>query len=107
MFSQVQISYMRFRTKTSEAGGQRCRGGGPPCLGCDVGRQAGRSCVLHVAHHRRGAGAEVYEVILCGLAQDLVTNKHVNTLFILLVRERERLRPSDPCAANQILFQGG
>lgn len=59
-------------TKSGQAGGQGGRGGGPRCGGCDVWGQAGRGCVRHVADHRRGARAEVYEVVLCCLTQDLV-----------------------------------
>lgn len=59
-------------TKTSQAGGQGGRGGGPSCGGCDGWGQAGWGCVRHVTDHCWGAWAEVYEVVLRSLTQDLV-----------------------------------
>ena len=59
-------------TKTSQAGGQGGRGGGPSCGGGEGGGQAGRGCVRHVADHCWRPWAEVYEVVFCGLTQDLM-----------------------------------
>lgn len=59
-------------TKTSQARGQGGGGGGPSSGGGDGGGQAGRGCVGHVADHGRGAWAQVDQIVLRSLAQDLV-----------------------------------
>lgn len=58
-------------TETSQSGGQSSWGGGPSCRGCDSGRQAGWGCIWHIAHHSRGAWAEIYQVVFCSLTEDL------------------------------------
>lgn len=75
-------------TKTSQAGGQSGWGGGPSRWGSDGVGQAGWGCVCHVADHCWGAWAEVYEVVVCSLAQDLV--KKIHTVDLLSCRSREK-----------------
>lgn len=71
-------------TEASKARRQGSRGGGPSANG---GVQAGRGCVGHVADHRRGAGAQVYEVVLCGLIQHLLTKREMHCSFVQELRE--------------------
>lgn len=66
-------------TQASKARCQGSRGGGPSANG---GVQAGRGCARHVADHCRGAGAQVYEVVLCGLIQHLLTKREMHCSLV-------------------------
>lgn len=59
-------------TETSQARGQGSRGGRPSCRGCDDGGQAGWGCIRHITDHSRGAWAQIYQVVLCSLTEDLM-----------------------------------
>lgn len=71
------------RTQASKARRQGSRGGGPSANG---GVQAGWGCAWRVADHRRGAGAQVYEVVLCGLIQHLLTKREMHCSFVQELR---------------------